>query len=499
MSTASSSAVLTRRVAAWHLCLAAAPIVIAAYYALVRLDVSPGTQMALYVSANAVAALCCLYAARRHPALRRAALFLAASSLAGVVADVIFYFQALVNDEVPYPGVADVFYLAAYPLMAVGLLLIIRRRTPGWDGASAIDAAIVAVGAGYLVYEFIVAPTWNLNDHDLTGFVSVGYPIGDLMLIAVGARLMLGAGPRSVSLRLIGGYLGLVLYPDTMYSIQSLNGTYQVANYLDALWIASGFLFAAALLHPSAPKLVSESNAATPDATTGRLFILALAAMIAPTSILFQVANGREAQVAAAAVVCNVLFLLVLVRMTGLVRAQRLAAITDGLTGLRSRRYFEEALGNEGARAERHAQPLSMLLLDIDHFKHVNDTYGHNGGDRVLVEVTHRVQELIRPGDVVARYGGEEFAVLLPNTGPEQAWEIAERIRRGVGGAPIAVGPDRLSRVTVSVGIAGMPAAASTDELVLAADRALYAAKNAGRNRVAAADGADQLPAPAAA
>ncbi|WP_328476697.1 GGDEF domain-containing protein [Actinoplanes sp. NBC_00393] len=459
MSSASSSAVLTRRIAAWHLCLAAAPIVIAAYYALVRLDVSPGTQMALYVSANAVSALCCLYAARRHPVLRRAALFLAASSLVSVAADVIFYFQALVNDEVPYPGVADAFYLAAYPLMAVGLLLIIRRRTPGWDGASAIDAAIVAVGA----------------------------------------RLMLGAGPRSVSLRLIGGYLGLVLYPDTVYSIQTLNGTYQVANYLDALWIASGFLFAAAMLHPSAPKLVSESNAATPDATTGRLVILALAAMIAPTSILFQVANGREAQVVAAAAVCNVLFLLVLVRMTGLVRAQRLAAITDGLTGLRSRRYFEEALGNEGARAERHEQPLSMLLLDIDHFKHVNDTYGHNGGDRVLVEVTHRVQELIRPGDVVARYGGEEFAVLLPNTGPEQAWEIAERVRRGVGAAPIAVGPDRLSRVTVSVGIAGMPAAATTDELVLAADRALYAAKNAGRNRVAAADGADQLPASAAA
>ena len=487
MSSASSTAVLTRRIAAWHLCLAAAPVVIAAYYALVRLDIWPGTQVALYVTANTVSALCCLYAARRHPALRRVSLFLAASGVASVIADVTFYRQALVYDDVPYPGAADLFYLVAYPLMATGLLLIIRRRTPGWDGASAIDAAIVAVGAGYLVYEFIIAPTWSVSERDLAGFVSVAYPVGDLMLIAVGARLMLGAGPRSVSLRLIGGYLGLTLYADTVYSVQSLNGTYQVANYLDALWITSGFLFAAAMLHPAAPKMASESSAVTPDATTGRLIVLALASMVAPTSMLVQVAKGTNPQVVAAAAVCNVLFLLVLVRMTGLVRAQRLAAITDGLTGLRSRRYFEEALGNESARADRYGQPLSMLLLDIDHFKKVNDTFGHNGGDRVLVEVTHRVQELVRPGDVVARYGGEEFAVLLPSTGPEQALEIAERVRRGVSAAPIAVAEGRLSRVTVSIGMAGMPGAGSTEELVLAADRALYAAKNAGRNQVAAA------------
>ncbi|MBG0562096.1 GGDEF domain-containing protein [Actinoplanes aureus] len=493
MSSASSTAVMTRRVAAWHLCLAAAPLVIAAYYTLARLDVLPGTQVALYVSANAAFGVACLFAARRHPVLRKFMLLMAGSAAVSVAADVIFYVQALTLDEVPYPGIADAFYLASYPLMAMGLLLVIRRRTPGWDGASAIDAAIVAIGAGYLVFEFIIAPTWTGGGgHDLAAFVSLGYPVGDLMLIMVGARLMLGAGPRSASLRMIGGYLALVLVADTIYSIQQLNGTYQVANYLDGFWIASGFLLAAGVLHPSAPKLVSDSSAATPDATTGRLVVLALAAMIAPTSMLVQVAKGSEPQVIAAAAVCNLLFLLVLVRMTGLVRAQRLAAITDGLTGLRSRRYFEEALGNEGARSDRYGQPLSMLLLDIDHFKNVNDTYGHNGGDRVLVEVTHRLQELIRPGDVVARYGGEEFAVLLPNTGPQQAWEIAERIRRGVSAAPIAVAEQRLCRVTVSVGTAGMPAVGSTDELVLAADRALYAAKNAGRNRVATAD--EQVP-----
>ncbi|MFF0378043.1 GGDEF domain-containing protein [Actinoplanes missouriensis] len=308
----------------------------------------------------------------------------------------------------------------------------------------------------------------------------------------MGSRLMLGAGPRGTALRMIGAYLGLVLFADTVYSYQSVNDIFQAGNVLDAFWMTSGFVFAAAVLHPSAPTLVTRSNAATPDATTGRLIILAIGAMTAPTSILIQEALGQTPDTIAAAIVCNLLFLLVLVRMTGLVRAQRLAAITDGLTGLRSRRYFEESLGNESARAERYHLPLSMLLLDIDHFKNVNDTYGHNGGDRVLVEVTHRLRELVRPGDVVARYGGEEFAVLLPATGPEQAREIAERIRRGVGAAPIAVSDSRLVRVTVSVGVAGMPAVATTAELVLTADRALYAAKNAGRNRVTSA--ADSYP-----
>jgi diguanylate cyclase (GGDEF)-like protein len=173
--------------------------------------------------------------------------------------------------------------------------------------------------------------------------------------------------------------------------------------------------------------------------------------------------------------------------MAGLVRAQRHAAITDGLTGLRSRRFFEQALHAESVRATRTGSELAMLLLDIDHFKTVNDTYGHNAGDQVLVEIAHRLGGLVRPGDLVACYGGEEFAVLLPGASPQTAREIAERIRRGVAIAPIAIGEDRLHQVTISAGASGMPAPCTdAEELVLAADRALYAAKGAGRNRVVA-------------
>ena len=475
-----------RRLAAWQLCLAAGLVVIGVYYTLGNAALWPGAQLALYVSANATLALCCLAMARRYPAMRVILLLLAASAGAGVLGDVLFYREALYG-EPPYPGIPDIFYLAAYPLMALGLLRIIRKRTPGWDSASMIDAAIVAIGVGYLVFLFLIVPLVDFTDK-ITSLVSIAYPVGDLMLMVVGARLMLGAGPRTTALRFIGIYLGAVLVADALYGYQTQAGTYQAGNFLDALWMGAGFCLAAAALHPSAPELITVSNTATPDATPGRLAVLAVAAVTAPTSMVIQHYRGQEAHLVAAALVCNILFLLVMLRMALLVQAQRHAAVTDGLTGLRSRRYFEQALSTQGIRSARYGSPVSVLLLDIDHFKSVNDTYGHNGGDRVLVEVTHRLSELVRPGDVVARYGGEEFAVLLPDTSPEQARDVAERVRRGISSAPIAVGNSHLLTVTVSVGVADMPAAASTDELVLAADRALYAAKNAGRNRVACAD-----------
>ena len=480
------SVATTRRPAAWHFCLTAGPVVIPLYFWFVGLGGDwAGTQVALYVSANAALTVACLVAARRHRPLRAPMLLLAASGAVSVAADLIFYFLALVQGEVAYPSLADLGYLAAYPLMAAGLLAIVRRRTPGWDGASAIDAAIVAVSAAYLVYEVVIAPTMSVTTGNVTTLVSVAYPVGDLMLIMVGARLLLGAGPRTVALRFLGGYLALVLVADTTYSVQSLNGSYVAGNYLDMLWMGAGFLLATGVLHPSAQRLVAPSSVVTPDATPARLGVLALAAVVAPATMVVQHLRGGESHVVTAGLVCALLFILVLGRMAGLVRAQRNAAITDGLTGLRSRRYFEQNLPAEAARAVRAGTELAMLLIDVDYFKRVNDSYGHNGGDRVLVEVAHRLAQLVRPGDLVARYGGEEFAVLLPATGPEQARTIAERVRRGIGGVPVAVGDDRLHRVTVSVGLAALQAAGDdVDELVLAADRALYAAKNAGRDRV---------------
>ncbi len=174
---------------------------------------------------------------------------------------------------------------------------------------------------------------------------------------------------------------------------------------------------------------------------------------------------------------------------------QRLASlehenITDALTGLRNRRYLDLRLAEEMSRAERYNAPLSVLLLDIDHFKSVNDTCGHAVGDRVLIEVANVVTDTVRKTDVAARYGGEEVAVIAPQTPLSTAVMLAERLRRNIESKVAPAVPEIASMkraVTVSIGVArSATPPESASKLLWRADSALYAAKGGGRNRVVA-------------
>jgi diguanylate cyclase (GGDEF)-like protein len=159
-------------------------------------------------------------------------------------------------------------------------------------------------------------------------------------------------------------------------------------------------------------------------------------------------------------------------------------AHTDVLTGLANRRRFFEVADAELARARRYGTPLSVLMLDIDHFKDVNDAHGHRAGDRVLQQLARTCLEVLRTVDVVGRVGGEEFAILLPETAREGAVEVAERLREAVGRAEVAREEGVPLRVTVSIGVSTLSGAANLDTLMSQADTALYDAKHAGRNRV---------------
>jgi diguanylate cyclase (GGDEF)-like protein len=163
--------------------------------------------------------------------------------------------------------------------------------------------------------------------------------------------------------------------------------------------------------------------------------------------------------------------------------AQRLS-LTDGLTGLWNRRYFEMQFRQVLATATRFDRPFAVLMLDLDRFKNVNDTYGHQVGDGALVEFAHRVRDSIREVDTFARYGGEEFICLLSETDLEGALTTAEKIHREVRQSPMDIEGQPVS-MTVSIGIASYPDHGSTfSELADAADRALYRAKQDGRDRV---------------
>jgi diguanylate cyclase (GGDEF)-like protein len=162
---------------------------------------------------------------------------------------------------------------------------------------------------------------------------------------------------------------------------------------------------------------------------------------------------------------------------------------TDMLTGLFNRRHMDEQLRAAIKTARRHGQEIGLLLLDVDHFKTVNDTYGHAGGDAVLRELARRIKGELRAGDVAGRWGGEEFLVLLPQVGLDGAIEAGERVRTVVAARPFdAAG--QVINVTVSGGCsAGL--GPSAEELVHQADTGLYRAKDGGRNRIVAAFGAD--------
>jgi diguanylate cyclase (GGDEF)-like protein len=163
-------------------------------------------------------------------------------------------------------------------------------------------------------------------------------------------------------------------------------------------------------------------------------------------------------------------------------------SVTDPLTGVPNRRYLFQQLEAELARATRYGTPLSVVMIDIDHFKHLNDTAGHAAGDEVLREVCQRLRANLRRVDTLARYGGEEFVVLLPQVGPEEALDVAEKLRRSVCDHPLHHGATQPGgRVTISVGLASLPRDATEQgPLVDAADAALYASKRGGRNKVTA-------------
>ncbi len=167
------------------------------------------------------------------------------------------------------------------------------------------------------------------------------------------------------------------------------------------------------------------------------------------------------------------------------------SGITDVLTGLYNRRYLQHRLADELARARRSGAPLACLMLDVDHFKPVNDRWGHPAGDRVLAQIAQIIREECRASDIPIRYGGEEFAVLLPGAEPAEAGHVAERIRSAVAGNEFMVADDRTIRLTISAGVScARPSGDQVDlkrlgdRLIAEADVQLYRAKSEGRDRV---------------
>ena len=320
------------------------------------------------------------------------------------------------------------------------IVWMVRGRIPDGDRAGVLDALIVAVGAGLVSWTFIMAPIVADAEATLaeTAF-ALAYPLLDLVILAVLVRIALAPG-HGPALTLLLGALGALIVSDVGYAGLALVGGYQTGHPIEAGWLISSALYAAAALHPS----MRDVSAAVEDGDgrlgAWRLILLAAASLMAPAVLLIQWLAGAPIDVPVIAAASIVLFLLVIARLGSVVADLRAnlherqaleaelkqRAYHDPLTGLANRTLFADRLGR--ALAQRD-EPVAVLFLDLDDFKTINDTHGHQAGDELLVAVAASLSSNVRAEDTVARLGGDEFAVLVERSATEGvARQLADRL-----------------------------------------------------------------------
>jgi diguanylate cyclase (GGDEF)-like protein len=416
---------------------------------------------------------------------RRVWVALAAGQVLYLAGDVLWVIYEQVLHVTPYPSLADAFYLTRYVLLTFGLMWLIRGRHRGRDRAAFLDAAIISTGFGVLGGVFVVAPVAASGGETLLSQVVAGaYPVADLLLLAALVRLFTGGAARNLAFWSLVAGLSITMAVDIQYLLSVLSGVW-FPDWVNVGWLLGYLLIGFSAMHPSVD-LLSQTTPDRPETlTAARLVALGLALSLAPLTELLAGIAGVDANpfiVASGALVGTVL---VLARMAGLLRALesqavRLAALArkDGLTGLANRRTWDHELSRACASARANNLPLTVALLDLDHFKAFNDTHGHVMGDLVLKETAAAWGHVLEGHGFLARYGGEEFTVLLPNTSADRAEAILNELLAAVSRGQ-----------TCSIGLTVWDGHEDPDHLVSRADEALYHAKRSGRNRLAVHDG----------
>jgi diguanylate cyclase (GGDEF)-like protein/PAS domain S-box-containing protein len=332
-----------RRPPGWLLFLGFGALIGAAYYAVS----SPVLKVVTFGLLGASPVVAVVAGVRLYrPRCPTAWFLFAAGQLTFTVGDMIFYVdEYLLRQEPPLPSVADVFYLTTYPCLVGGLLLLVKRRTPGRDRASLVDALIVAISMGLLSWEFLMVP--SLRDPNLSlleRLTSLAYPMMDILVLAVTARLWSDRGVRNASFHLLSLSLVPLLLADTIYGLIQLTGTWRLGSPVDIGWMLFYVCWGAAGLHPSMRELDRPAPAATVKVTRTRFgVLLALASLMGPTVLAVQVARGEQVDMAVVVGGSLLLFLLALLRMSGLVQALRTSLLKHQRSATRETTLREAA------------------------------------------------------------------------------------------------------------------------------------------------------------
>jgi diguanylate cyclase (GGDEF)-like protein len=396
-----------------------------------------------------------------------------------------------------FPAPSDAVYLVSYGFLGAGVLVMVRTRRSGSDRAAFLDAAILTTGVAVLATVLVIAPVGrDASLSTLAKVVSSAYPIGDVFLLATLARMSTSSGARNSSYWMLLAAVGLTTVTDSVWNVLvALTGdTGTDQRWLNIGWLAAYVLVAVAA-NRSAMVLVAEPSPPADVRPFGRRRVVEMTVgLLLPPAVLCL--DGIDGEVASwpvitvGAAVMSVLVLLRFVDLLSVVQTQavQLAALarTDALTGTANRRTWDHELSRACQFAQEHGSRLSVAMLDLDHFKAFNDSFGHQAGDGLLQQAVIAWTAVLPPGAVLARYGGEEFAVLLPDHDVHEAQAVIADLRaRTPRGQSFSAGVvERRQRDPNN------PTA-----LIAAADKALYRAKRNGRDQVVTATEKD-LPGP---
>ena len=504
------------RATAWRYVLGAGLFAVAAYFALPNQD----DQDYAYSAIGVVAVVCILAGIRLHrPADRLGWYLLAVAEGCFVVGDALeSYYDLVLHQAIPFPSVSDAFYLAGYPFLFVAVLRLARNPNHSAQREDYADAAIVAVGALAISWQLLM----NSYVHDTTmgtfgKLVVLAYPIMDIVLIFIVSRALFFGASKLMYQKLLAASLVLMFLGDFVFDLLSLHSAYATGNPVDALFLCSYLVIGVAALHPSMGEAVSVAPKETPSIyrrdTNGRsrIPVVAFAGFIPPSILLIASRFDVAVNVAVMSGLCVAVFALIYLRMMWLINrittqtneienharalemshGQRDAleanlrhlAFHDELTGLANRALLHDRVEHALASAPRSGKTVALCFGDLDGFKTVNDTLGHDVGDGVLLRASRLLSSIVRPGDTVARLGGDEFAVLMVDVErPEAAVDFAHRIVSVLRDAP----DFEASQVglSISVGVAYGENGKTTEQLLSEADSAMYHAKDHGKNRV---------------
>jgi diguanylate cyclase (GGDEF)-like protein len=411
-------------------------------------------------------------------------------------------FWPLTVGPLPAPSLVDVLFFSSYACFGTFLLLL-GRRYRNEDLRALLDAVIIVLGLTPVGWVALIEPQIE-GRFTASNLTFSAYPVALAVLLALAIRVAFVADRLSGPYLLLGGWIAGELVADLVYAHMGVSGSFRHGQSWQALWLVSATCIGALALRPDLPD-VGAPHSARQTTARGRLWALAVALALPVLTLGYaELANLGRRTVLFSAATALVLIVLACLRLSGLMvdlaaqrRVQReleglavsLAhqSLHDPLTALGNRALFrqriEHALEQRTTAAGRSA---AVLLLDLDDFKAVNDTLGHDAGDKVLVEVARRLEQVTRDGESVARLGGDEFAVVMQQASLSDSLRLAARVQAALD-VPYELGP-RSVRPHGSIGISLALRGQDRSTLLAEADIAMYAAKVRGATTSAVFD-----------